>query len=193
MIISFIGVNGAGKSTQSTLLRECILFRGGSAEVVKPLDEKTKELFGDIIKSNSLDANISLFCGFYRQQADRVARLKSEGVIVITDRYIESFLLFHRMYGLLKTNQMDLYNELEAVVFGDVKPDVYVYLKVDIATANDRISRRNRSDENFETTETFNESIKLFEEIAHSTKCIIVDGHMSEIDVHNQIRAALEI
>ena len=193
MIVSFIGVNGAGKSTQSKLLKDYLLSRGKSAAVVKPLDDKTKEVFGDAIKSNSLVANILLFCGFYRRQTDEIARLRAEGSIVITDRYRESFLLFHRMYGLLKMNKADLYRKLERETFGDIESEIYVYLKIDMATANDRVGRRNRSDENFETQETFAESVNLFEEIASLAKCVTVNGQLSEIDVHNQIRAALKI
>lgn len=193
MIISFIGVNGAGKSTQSKLLKNYILSQGKLAEIVKPLDDKAKEIFDETIKNNSLEANILLFCGFYRQQTDRIIHLRSEGTIVITDRYLESFLLFHKMYGLLKMNKVDLYKKLEVETFGNIRPDVYVYLDVDMKTANDRIGRRNRSDENFETQETFDESVKLFKQIAGSVNCITVNGRLSEIDIHNQIRAALKI
>ena len=193
MIISFMGVNGAGKSTQCRLLKNYLRKSGKRAEIVKPVTDDHKKLFGHLIKHNSLEANYFLFCMFYRNQAEEIIRLKKDGFIVLADRYIESFRLFHRMYGLLKRGDLALYKELESMTFFDTIPDIMVYLKVDMETANDRIKRRNRLDANYETQRIYLVSTEFFSEIAQAQNCITIDGTMDEESVHHQIKAALRL
>src|SRR3989442_9945539 len=108
MIISFIGIRGAGKSTQCALLQSYLNSIGRPAQVVKALDDEIKSRFLDIISANSYMANVFLFCMLYRRQVDQTQMLQQQGYLVITDRFIEYFRLYHTYEGLLTTHSTDL-------------------------------------------------------------------------------------
>ncbi|OGN01151.1 MAG: hypothetical protein A3I26_01330 [Candidatus Yanofskybacteria bacterium RIFCSPLOWO2_02_FULL_43_10] len=193
MIISIIGVNGAGKSTQCRLLMRHLINTGASAVIVKPVDKKTRNRFAKLIKKNSLISTNFLFFSFYRNQAEKLIELQKQGKIAITDRYIESFLLFQQMYGLIKSGHTCLYQEVEKMIFTDARPDIIIYLQVSMAKANKRIALRNRDDENYENIVTYRASVRLYKKLASTKNGVIIDGHASELVVHNQILAALNL
>ena len=197
MIISFIGIRGAGKSTQCALLQSYLNSIGRPAQVVKALDDEIKSRFLDIISANSYMANVFLFCMLYRRQVDQTQMLQQQGYLVITDRFIEYFRLYHTYEGLLTTHSTDLYEQFERLVFGSVRPDLIVYLRVDLKTANQRIENRRRSsprqDFMFETDDTYLKATTLYDQLAATGTCKVVDGSMNPMEVHRNIVAQLRL
>lgn len=195
MIISFIGVRGAGKTTQCQLLEGFLLDRGFPARVTKALDEGMKAKLLDLIPLNSFLANAFLFCMLYRRQVDQINRLVANGHVAITDRFIENFYLFHKHEGLLKTHGEAVYREFEFLVFENLRPTVMFYLKVDRETANkriaDRVSRGLRLDYMVETEKSYQRSVALYDELAMAVNCVSIDGLPDPAVVHRNVIAAL--
>lgn len=191
MLISFIGLRGSGKTTQCKLLESFLISKGRHAKITKALDNEMKEKFVEMIPDNSFMVNMFLFCALYRRQVENILKLKSEGCIVIADRFIEHFKFFHKYYGFLKRGEKDIYKNLEKMVFDNLKPDVTVYLKVDLLIANNRVMERNikgfRSDLILETEESYKFSIEFYEEILLKQKCVIANGCLTILETHNEI------
>lgn len=191
MLISFIGLRGSGKTTQCKLLESYLISKGCRAKITKALDNEMKGKFVEMIPDNSFMVNVFLFCALYRRQVENILKLKSEGCIVIADRFIEHFKFFHKYYGFLKRGEENIYKYLEKMVFNDLKPDITIYLTVDLLTANSRIMERNikgfRSDLMLETEESYKYAVEFYEEILLKQNCIIANGCLTILETHNEI------
>jgi len=150
-----------------------------------------------MISRNSYLANVFLFCMLYRRQVDTIDKFQLEGRLVITDRFIEHFLLFHRHDGLMKTHGEETYKVLESLVFGHARPTVSVYLVVGLTSANKRIAARlaggSRTDYMFETEESYRRAVELYEEIAATENCKVIDGIGDQLLVHQRVVDALNL
>ena len=58
MLISFIGLRGSGKTTQSKLLESYLISNGYRAKITKALDTEMKSKFVEIIPDNSYMVNV---------------------------------------------------------------------------------------------------------------------------------------
>ena len=155
MFITFEGLDGSGKSTQTELLAEAI--RGTGREVVTtrepggtPLGEHVRELLlnGDGI---SPWAEAALFASARAELVERVIGPGLErGAVVICDRYLDSSLAYQ---GVARGLGVDRVLQLNLPAIGGRLPDRTFLLQIDPAEAAQRVGgdrdRIEQEDEQF--------------------------------------------
>ena len=201
--ISFEGIDGSGKSTQTKILKESlealgydvILTRepGGSpgAEEIRAL-----VLQGDPDRW-SAQTEILLFTAARRDHLERTIQPALDaGKVVICDRFADST----RMYqGLSRGDLRDAVDQLHALMIG-IEPDLTVLIDMDPAEGLSRALSRNTVEERFED---FGESLQVamrkgFLALAEEfdDRFVVIDGarQIDQVaaDVLAQTRARLD-
>ena len=201
--ISFEGIDGSGKSTQTKILKESlealgydvILTRepGGSpgAEEIRAL-----VLQGDPDRW-SAQTEILLFTAARRDHLERTIHPALDaGTVVICDRFADST----RMYqGLSRGDLRDAVDQLHALMIG-IEPDLTVLIDMDPAEGLSRALSRNTVEERFED---FGESLQVamrkgFLALAEEfdDRFVVIDGarQIDQVaaDVLAQTRACLD-
>jgi dTMP kinase len=155
MFVTFEGVDGSGKSTQSALLRRALVERGREVVATRepggtPLGERIRELLLDG-EAMAPWAEAALFAAARAELARSViAPALESGADVVCDRYIDSSLVYQ---GLARGLGIDAVLELNLLATGNLLPDRTFVLLVEPAVAHDRLGPRRdrieREDEAF--------------------------------------------
>jgi len=159
MFIAIEGIDGSGKSTVITRLRDRLVSRGFAVYITsEPSQSPIGRLIRDwLLKPNADVAHPSVFALLF--VADRVQHYYGEvkpmldrGYLVISERYMESTLAYQGAMGL----PMDWLIELHRFV---PRPDLTIILDVPVSVAMSRLSSRRRL-EVFEINRDFLERVR---------------------------------
>lgn len=143
MWIEIDGPNGVGKTTQCVLLQKWLMEEGFSCEIVKEISAEGN-FIGKLIKDSDLN-NCSYLCQMFAILACKSFVIEknvlpysnlSNDSIVITDRGILSFILYH--YKKLKIEDLKLF-DMASLAMGGCFPDVIFYLDASNETIKNRI------------------------------------------------------
>ena len=186
-LVSFVGLNGCGKTTQATLLRDRLKRDGFNSIKLKSIPEDQRELYLQLMDSNSVEANHFLFCMLYQKQVDEIQKYLSKGFVVITDRFWESFATYHRQEGLIFKGLSSLYYELENLIFAKTPISLGFYLNVPLNSSYSRIVERNRGDANYETSESFHHKTTFFEDLCIQDTWHAIDGTQPTETIHDYV------
>lgn len=168
MFIAISGIDGAGKTTQAQLLKEELVLRGHTVEIVKAYDDHLKLLCKPLIdRFSDPMAIMFLFQALHAQQFRNAIEALERGVTVIADRWDESYLGYHTNFGILAAQESvrDMLNE---VAFRGLVPDIGITLELPVRMA--RLRREDRgfagefdapSDEHFEKLQSAYVSIAV--------------------------------
>ena len=145
MWISYIGLIGAGKTTE--------LNKVENSEVILENVDKSWVQEGWITKYYS---DIKNNAGYFQLRVlnDHLKTAKYIANHPEIDFYTErDFITCHDIFGkmLFESNEMDemIFNLCQSYKeLGDIKPNSYYFLNIDIDTAMERIKKRNREGEN---------------------------------------------
>lgn len=198
MFISFEGVDGSGKSTQSRLLadhlrksgRDVVLTRepGGSpgAEEIRRLLVEGK---GD---RWSAETEILLFTAARRDHLERVIQPSlSRGATVITDRFADSTRIYQ---GATRGELRDTVDRLHDMLIG-IEPDLTLVIDLPPQIAQQRCSDRGDIEDRFEGMGIrFQERLgEGFRHLAaeHPGRVRLVDGQGEARAVFARVLAAL--
>lgn len=164
LLVSFEGIDGAGKSTQLRRLaarlaaegREVVATRepGGS-----PGAEEIRRLLVEGAPGRwSPETEILLFTAARRDHVERLIRPALErGAIVLTDRFADSTRVYQ---GTARGDLRALVDRLHALVIG-LEPDLTLVLDADPARARDRLGARGGAESRFEAMgEAFRERLR---------------------------------
>jgi dTMP kinase len=155
MFITFEGLDGSGKSTQTELLAEAI--RGTGRDVVTtrepggtPLGERVREL---LLGENGVSpwAEAALFAAARAELVEQVIEpALRRGAVVICDRYLDSSLAYQ---GVARGLGLDRVLALNLPAIGGRLPDRTFLLQIDPADAAQRMGdsrdRIEQEDEEF--------------------------------------------
>ena len=150
MLVTFEGVDGSGKSTQTELLQEWLQKEGRDVVTTRepggtPLGERVRELLldGEAIAPWT---EAALFAAARAELVDRViGPALAEGSVVVCDRYLDSSLAYQGIARGLGVERVLAFN-VEAI--RGILPDLTILLLVDVdearkrsASARDRIEQ----------------------------------------------------
>jgi len=145
ILITFEGVEGAGKTTQITLLRTLLESRGHTVRLTRePGGDAVSETVRTLVLNRDVTprAELLLFLASRAQNVESVIRpALAAGEIVISDRFIDSSVAYQ---GYGREIGRDLVYELNLFATGGVKPHITVLLDLDPEIGLSRQSERNR-------------------------------------------------
>lgn len=145
MLITFEGIDGAGKSTHTVLLAEWLQSRGHRVRILREpgstqLSEAIRRVLLDVQQQIDPVAELFLFCAARRQLVQEVIRPALEqGEIVICDRYADSTFAYQ---GYGRGLDIAMVEHVIAYAIEDVVPQATFVLDLDVATALARRGRR---------------------------------------------------
>ncbi|MEA3229431.1 MAG: dTMP kinase [archaeon] len=185
MFIVFDGLDGAGSSTQVSLLQKALQEKGHNAYVTK---EPTNNIIGGLIRGQlTKDWKTGPECLQLLFAADRAHHLEREILpmlrkenIVISDRYFFSTIAFGGID--LDMGWLKVLNEKFKV------PDLSFFIKVPAKVCVERISRSRFDFELFEEEKKLEKVWKNYEILAKEFENVhIIDGMKPVEEVHKEI------
>lgn len=193
MFITFEGIDGSGKTTQSKLLADYFRQIYGENSVVltrEPGGTDFAEKIRNVLLVNDIDP-ISELLLFVSTRCEHMKKLilpaLKEGKIVICDRFIDSTIAYQG-YGFGVS--LELIKQLHELV-GIKYPDITFILDIDVNVGLSRAEDKNKYEEmsiNF-----YNKVRKGFQEIAteDSDRCCIIFGTeiMDDKQIYSKIIA----
>jgi dTMP kinase len=163
-LITIEGLDGAGKSTLSSMLAEALASRGIRAESLREpggvlLSERIRELVKDPSLKIGSRAEALLYAAARAELVqERITPLLEEGVLVVLDRFVDSSLAYQgagRGLGLQEVRAINLF------AIGTLRPDITLLLRITPATGRTRQGTRNTQPDRLER-----EGERFFERIA---------------------------
>jgi dTMP kinase len=198
-LITFEGGDGAGKSTQVARLAARLRAAGRAVVATRepggtPSGEAIRGLLVDGVPERWSPLSETLLLLAARQ--DHVVRViepaLGAGDFVLCDRFTDSTRVYQGIAGGIG---LDLVDQLQRTVLGDLQPDLTLVL--DLPAALGLARRRASAHENrFERmTEEYHERVRAgFLAIARAApeRCVVIDATPSEETVASRIRAVVE-
>ncbi len=190
LLIALEGVDGSGKSS----LAHNLYYR------LKDLDKKvvlTKEPsgtpFGEKVYTTLINADYMLtpeaefllFAASRAEHFDKVVipQLK-EGSIVLSDRMGDSSIIYQ---GYAHDRDLSMFHTINNWAMHAIKPSITFYIHIDIATALDRIKKRNSALHIFEKERFLEKTITGFDLLYKDrTDVIILDGTLDPMVLAQQ-------
>ena len=194
VFISFEGIEGTGKSTQSRLLAEHLRAKGHRViQTMEPggtkISMKIRELLLSL-DSREMDHVTELFL----YNAARVQHIKEviepaieRGDIVITDRFSDSTVAYQ---GFARGIDLQLIESLDRIATNKLCPDITILLDIDVKTGLARNRALNKNDRLELEDISFHEKVrKGFIQIAtrEPERVKLVDCSESLDEVHRKV------
>ncbi|MBD0391186.1 dTMP kinase [Wolbachia endosymbiont of Pentalonia nigronervosa] len=195
MFITFEGIDGSGKTTQSKLLADYFRQIYGENSVVltrEPGGTDFAEKIRNVLLVNDIDP-ISELLLFVSTRCEHMKKLilpaLKEGKIVICDRFIDSTIAYQG-YGFGVS--LELIKQLHELV-GIKCPDITFILDIDVNVGLSRAEDKNKYEEM--SIDFYNNVRKGFHEIAAEDpdRCCIISGTdtMNDKQIYDKIVAEI--
>lgn len=191
MFITFEGIDGSGKTTQSELLANYFKQIHGENNVVltrEPGGTDFAEKIRGLLLKNNIDpiSELLLLISMRHEHMKKlILPTLKEGKTVICDRFIDSTIAYQG-YGL--GVDLSLIRDLHKLV--EIKyPDITFILDIDVQVGLSRAKDKNKYEEM--SIDFYHKIRKGFQEIAikESNRCNVITGIEKKSDnhVHNEI------
>lgn len=196
MLISFEGIDGCGKSTQISILKEKLITLGFSVQVFRePGGTEVSEQIRSILLNTGLDINpvaeLLLFSSARAQlMAEKVLPALEKGGVVILDRFYDSTTAYQG-YGRESLPLPEI-EQINHIASHQRAPDVTFYMKISVEESQKRTShlekdRMEQAGEHF-----FEKVIAGFDELSKKdSRFKIIDASQTVEDIHDQIMKEL--
>lgn len=191
MLITFEGIDGAGKTTQVNLLEGYLKEKGLKVVVRREpggteVGEKIREIL--IRERVNPKAELFLLLASRSELVEEIRPFLAEGTVVILDRFVDSSVAYQ---GFGRGIDPSLVEKLNEFATGGLKPDVTFYLDVGVDVA---LERKGKAKDRFEEREFLEKVRQGYLEIARREKerFVIVDGTLPPDEVHRIVVLELE-
>ena len=196
MLITFEGVEGAGKSTQIRLLRDHLEAQGRKVVLCRePGGTAAGEAIRGVLLSSSDQplsnrAELLLFLAARAQIVDQVIRPSIEaGKIVLCDRFMDSTVAYQ---GYARGGDLELIYRLNLYATGGLTPHLTILLDLDPKAGLSRQTDRNRMEAE---SPTFHQRVRDgFRAIAQAVpdRFLVVDASRPIDDIQSVIRERVD-
>ncbi len=190
ILIVFDGIDGAGKTTQVTLLVDALTAAGESVVVSK---EPTDGTWGQRLRDSALtgrlpaEEELKFFLNDRQEHLEQLVRpALAAGKVVILDRYFYSSIAYQGIRGC------DIDKLEQTVREGIEVPDIAFIMDIAPELAAYRISKRDGKANEFERIEDLEKVGKIYSAVAkHDPVAMIIDSSVSVQAIHNQVLEAV--
>lgn len=205
MFITFEGPDGSGKSTQIELLHRYLEEQGYDVLLTRepggtPIGEQIRSILHDVRNTEMLpNAEILLYSASRAQHVGQViGSALARGELVLCDRYAESTMAYQGYgHGL----DIELLRTITSFATGGLRPDLIIYLDVDVETGLQRRldafesgqAEWNRMDRK---EREFHERVRrgyLKMASEDPKRWLLVDGNREIDEIHREIRERLRL
>ncbi len=196
MLITFEGIDGSGKSTQISLLKDHLSKSGKEVRVLRePGGTDISELIRGMLLNPEIEIDpvteLLLFSSARSQLiAEKVKPLLADGVVVILDRFYDSTTAYQG-YGR-KSIPIDQVHQINKIASHEIAPDVTFYLRLSLEESAKRTAHMQKDRMEQSGIEFFQNVIKGFDELSKSEdRFVTIDASKNVDEVHNLILSKL--
>jgi dTMP kinase len=196
MLITFEGIDGSGKSTQISLLKEKIEESGKQVEVLRePGGTDISELIRGMLLNPEIEIDpvteLLLFSSARSQLiAEKVKPMLSNDVVVILDRFYDSTTAYQG-YGR-KSIPIDQVHQINRVASHGIAPDITFYLRLSLEESAKRTAHMQKDRMEQSGIEFYKNVLEGFDELARSeNRFVTIDASRTVEEVHELILAHL--
>ena len=193
VFIAFEGGEGVGKSTQARLLAEALSREGYDVVLThepgdSPVGQRLRQILLDPA-TGPLDtrAEALLYAADKAEHVEKVVRpALQRGAVVITDRYVDSFLAYQGAGRALRPREVE---RLARWATANLRPHLTVLIDVDPLLAHGRFSGRDRLEA--EPVDFHQRVRSAFLEVAarHPQHYLVADGQERQEAIYELVRA----
>jgi dTMP kinase len=191
--ISFEGIEGSGKSTQSKKLYEFLLNNKFNAILTRePGGTKSSELIREILiseKIEKLEAKSELFLNF-AARLEHVEKLikpsLKENKIVISDRFFDSTYAYQgSAFGV----DFKIIDEIKKMTINNFAPEITFLIDVPVEIAFTRIKNRESNNRYEKLGVEFHQKVRdgFLKLASENDRIIVIDGTKNQEEIFNQI------
>jgi len=198
MLITFEGIDGSGKSTQISLLKDKIIESGKRVEVLRePGGTDISEIIRGVLLNPEIEIDpvteLLLFSSARSQLiAEKVKPLLEKDAVVILDRFYDSTTAYQG-YGR-GSLPLDQVHQINAVASHGLEPDVTFYLRLSLEESAKRTVHLQKDRMELSGIEFYRNVIKGFDELAKSkSRFVTIDASKEVEEVHAEILSNLDL
>lgn len=196
MFITFEGIDGSGKSTQATLLRDRLQNDGKDVLLLRepggvPLAEEIREILLNSTASVDPFAEMLLFSAARSQLVrEKIKPAIENGAIVICDRFYDSTTAYQG--GGRQLANLDWLTSFHLQVTDGLVPDLTFFIDLSVEEATHRLHTRTSSgtDRMEAENKAFFERVRTaYKQLAdaHSDRIVVLDGLLPVGELHAKI------
>lgn len=196
MLITFEGIDGSGKSTQISLLKDHLSKSGKEVQVLRePGGTDISELIRGMLLNPEIEIDpvteLLLFSSARSQLiAEKVKPLLEKSVVVILDRFYDSTTAYQG-YGR-KSIPIDQVHQINKIASHEIAPDVTFYLRLSLEESAKRTAHMQKDRMEQSGIEFFQNVIKGFDELSKSEeRFVTIDASKNVDEVHDLILSKL--
>ena len=201
MFISFEGIDGSGKSTQLSMLRDVLEAKGHEVITIREpgatlLSESIREILLSNKQTITSTAELLLFSSARTQLVEMIIEPALEaGKFILCDRYVDSTTAYQ---GYGRELNMENVQNCNKIATRGVMPHVTFFIDVAYEQAQQRMQFTPGSSEPDRMERSGRE---FFERVRHGylqiagqepQRFVVIDGHRKREEIHNEIISVLQ-